>query len=693
MNKKLLKLLLILTIILPLNVYANTVINGNDFAIYNRTKEQIYNKWRVGRIDQSVNIFTSLPSYTAPYKAGVVTTDYLDEVLDNLNYYRYLVGVPEITNRTTNDEELQTAEVVQTLYVESEYSLTHYLMDDFEKPEDMDQSFYDLGAYANHNIISYGRTDEPNFYFFDESIFDDFYPQAGHRMALLSPEVVQEDYGIGVDVVYGRSTVSRNNYDRMTNSFAAYPSPGYFPKEDFADTSDWDIFLNIDNFKFLTAEERNNVRVTIKNLDTGLIETRSLAEENLNFDYDCQGTYCTIWNRMNILQPTRTTEYYEDRYEVTVENLIDKSGNPVDLKYTVEFYDKLEGTTSNIDGVYPFLKEFHFDGEYNEELINETLEGLFYYLELDTDPDNLLEYIPASHNIEYYGSPSTGVVEYHAHPSLTELPSYIKDTNHLLENEYLLIQGHTQNDTYKYRYGNMTYNASVGDSITLRVNNLITDIDGHYLGSWGKYKNGEYTELDDEDKYSNENDNLLTLTINDITADDAGEYYMAALLLEPIDEGGYNLYYYISRPITLTVNIPAESIEFTSESITISAGATEKLDLTITPANANSNLNWTSSDTSVVTVDNEGNITGVKGGTATITVTDGILSDTITINVTGYLKGDLNKNNHIDLPDIIHLLKRYLNIEETTTEDLMIGDMNEDGSLGLPDIIMLLRIY
>ena len=168
---------------------------------------------------------------------------------------------------------------------------------------------------------------------------------------------------------------------------------------------------------------------------------------------------------------------------------------------------------------------------------------------------------------------------------------------------------------------------------------------------------------------------------------------MAALLLEPIDEGGYNLYYYISRPITLTVNIPAESIEFTSESITISAGATEKLDLTITPANANSNLNWTSSDTSVVTVDNEGNITGVKGGTATITVTDGILSDTITINVTGYLKGDLNKNNHIDLPDIIHLLKRYLNIEETTTEDLMIGDMNEDGSLGLPDIIMLLRIY
>lgn len=693
MNKKLLKLFLFLTIILPLNVYANTIINGNDFAIYNRTKEQIYNKWRVGKIDSEVNIFTSLPSYTAPYKAGVVTTDYLDEVLDNLNYYRYLVGVPEITNRTVNDEELQTAEVVQYLYVDENSSLTHYLMEDFEKPSDMDQAFYDLGANANHNIISYGRPDEPNFYFFDESIFDDYYPQAGHRMALLSPEVVKEDYGIGTEVIYGRSTVNRNNYTKMTNSFAAYPSPGYFPKEDFADTSDWDIFLNIDNFKFLTAAERNNVIVTIKNLDTGLIETRSLAQENLNFDYECQGTYCTIWNRMNILQPTRDTEYYEDRYEVTVENLIDKSGNPVDLKYTVEFYDKLEGTTSNIVEVHPFINEFHFDGEYNEELINASLEGLFYNLQLDSDPDNSFAYTPANHNVEYHGSPSNGVVEYYAHPSLTELPPYIVDSNHLLENEYLLIQGHTQNDTYKYTYGNMNYNANIGDNITIRVNNLITGKEGYYFGTWGIYNNGEFKELDDTNKYGNENDNILTLTIKDITAEDAGEYYLATLLLEPLENGSYNLYYYISKPITLTVNIPAESMTFNDDSITIRTGDTEKLSLTITPENANPNLTWTSNDTSVVTVDNEGNITGIKSGTTTITVTDGNLSATITINVTSYLKGDMNKNDYIDLPDIIYLLKRYLNIEETTAEDIAIGDMNEDGSLGLTDIIMLLKSY
>ena len=57
------------------------------------------------------------------------------------------------------------------------------------------------------------------------------------------------------------------------------------------------------------------------------------------------------------------------------------------------------------------------------------------------------------------------------------------------------------------------------------------------------------------------------------------------------------------------------------------------------------------------------------------------------------MKGDLNKNNKIDLPDVIHLLKRYLNVVETTAEDITIGDMNEDGSIGLTDIISLLKIY
>ena len=66
---------------------------------------------------------------------------------------------------------------------------------------------------------------------------------------------------------------------------------------------------------------------------------------------------------------------------------------------------------------------------------------------------------------------------------------------------------------------------------------------------------------------------------------------------------------------------------------------------------------------------------------------------TKTFEITQYEKGDLNKDGNIGLTDIIYLLKRYLSIEETTAEDILIGDMNEDGNLGLTDIILLLRVY
>lgn len=57
-----------------------------------------------------------------------------------------------------------------------------------------------------------------------------------------------------------------------------------------------------------------------------------------------------------------------------------------------------------------------------------------------------------------------------------------------------------------------------------------------------------------------------------------------------------------------------------------------------------------------------------------------------------YLKGDMNKNEKIDLSDIITLLKVYLN-GSPTEEEIQIGDMDDNGSIGLNDIIALLKLY
>lgn len=75
---------------------------------------------------------------------------------------------------------------------------------------------------------------------------------------------------------------------------------------------------------------------------------------------------------------------------------------------------------------------------------------------------------------------------------------------------------------------------------------------------------------------------------------------------------------------TFTVNVIEVLPEGISikqgSSITIKAGDSQQLNAVITPENAtDQSVSWTSSDASIVSVDNNGNITGVKEGTAKVT--------------------------------------------------------------------------
>ena len=57
------------------------------------------------------------------------------------------------------------------------------------------------------------------------------------------------------------------------------------------------------------------------------------------------------------------------------------------------------------------------------------------------------------------------------------------------------------------------------------------------------------------------------------------------------------------------------------------------------------------------------------------------------------IKGDINHNGKIDLKDIILLIKKYLNTDTASNEDIIIGDMNDNGKIDLKDIILLIKKY
>ena len=82
---------------------------------------------------------------------------------------------------------------------------------------------------------------------------------------------------------------------------------------------------------------------------------------------------------------------------------------------------------------------------------------------------------------------------------------------------------------------------------------------------------------------------------------------------------------------------PVTGVTLDRTSVELTEGDTTVLTATVNPSNAtNKNVYWTSSDSSVATVDNAGKVTAVKRGTALITVTtkDGNKTATCTITVT-----------------------------------------------------------
>ena len=122
--------------IMPNKAFAtNRVIDGNKISTFTKTKKQIKSKWNSGKIDLKDNysIFSKEQSFEAPYDGGVVKQEYLDNVLRNLNYYRYLIGSPEVKEKITNREDLQAGTVVQYLSMKSGNALTHWLRPVYSK--------------------------------------------------------------------------------------------------------------------------------------------------------------------------------------------------------------------------------------------------------------------------------------------------------------------------------------------------------------------------------------------------------------------------------------------------------------------------------------------------------------------------------------------------------------------------------
>lgn len=109
-----------------------------------------------------------------------------------------------------------------------------------------------------------------------------------------------------------------------------------------------------------------------------------------------------------------------------------------------------------------------------------------------------------------------------------------------------------------------------------------------------------------------------------ITAVAAGE---ADITASVVDTG-------LAATCHVIVTPAIESLDISKSSMTMKPGATNTLSVTVSPEDANiSGMTWTSSDEAVATVDQEGNVTAVADGTATITASIGETTATCDVTV------------------------------------------------------------
>ena len=135
------------------------------------------------------------------------------------------------------------------------------------------------------------------------------------------------------------------------------------------------------------------------------------------------------------------------------------------------------------------------------------------------------------------------------------------------------------------------------------------------------------------------------------------------------------------------------SISLDNTSLILPCKQIKQLTVTYNQENVEGNITWTTSDDSIVTVNQNGLVTALKEGTATITASLNDISATCNVIVSGRL-GDLDKDNNITAYDAYKALEVSVDIlldTDVDSIDFLTSDVNRDQNVTAQDAYNILE--
>ena len=340
---------LIIINMMPANVFAETenadtvVYYGDQLpSVSGRTKEMIGQHYAQGRNAGKTYInrkeetyYSEQPSLTAPYSYGKLSDDTHISMTAMTNYYRWLVGVQPLKIASSDRRDLQAGALVRN------WQFDHQINKD-NKPSDMDDNLWKLGASASHNILARGYTPRgavTGWLNEGYSLSNQSWNTIGHRTALLGSRIGGLQYGYAGSIAIGDIIDYSNDWSAP---FATFPAAGFSPMNDVsAQASAWSVELNTSIIKIVDSSK---VTVKVTDLSDGSSYVCTTANNKL-----------ISGSTLAFVQPSPEEESYlyqeGQKYKVEITGLCDVATNKdAMIVYTVDFFDVTEYADTYAEG-------------------------------------------------------------------------------------------------------------------------------------------------------------------------------------------------------------------------------------------------------------------------------------------------------------------------------------------------------
>ena len=262
-----------------------------------RASYQAISDWTEG------GLFAEEPSVSAPYAAGEVRAEALEDALDYLNFLRYLAGLDAVALDPALNSIAQQGAVLT--------AANGFVSHDPPAPADMDAAFYDAAHYAasSCNIARLNWTSEDvlrqGVLYFARDDGEAESLRSRPPPLALNPNMAYTGFGLAMDEA-GMSYITMYAHDLQADpgdwQYIAWPSAGAFPAELMSEDLAWSIILNPDLY------DTDGAWVRLTDLNSG--EVYEFPGDGGYFAVD-EGAYgagpCLIF------RPERTKDYEQNQ--------------------------------------------------------------------------------------------------------------------------------------------------------------------------------------------------------------------------------------------------------------------------------------------------------------------------------------------------------------------------------------------